>query len=138
MTTHPAYWKAPQWHPDFGEPEIELRLLRAFSAQFLERFPEGGVELINVEEGYMHVELFVSGQMIGEVHIVQRGTGKPGRWYGVFLSQGKQEEQYFTAAKEGLDFIASACGARRGRKRAGRARPLKIACSYGASKLLSR
>ena len=138
MTRQPADWRAPHWHPDFGDAEAELRLLRAFAVQFLERFPSASVELAQVEEGYMHVDLFLAGQRIGEVHIVERGAGKPGQWYGLFLSEGKQEEKYFSAAKEGVDFIASAgrAGHRHGRAR--KARFLKAACSYDASKPIIR
>jgi len=118
MTGHPGDWRASRWHPDFGDPEVELRLLRAFAMQFLKCFPDGGVELIHVEEGYMHVDLFLAGHPIGEVHIVERGAGKPGRWYGLFLSGGKQAEKYFSSAKEGVDFIASASRKRRGNGRA--------------------
>jgi len=121
MSTDPTSWTVPQWHPDLGDPQPQLRLLRTLAVLFLQRCRAGSVELLQVEEGYLHVDLRVRTSKVGEVHIVERGADMPGAWYGVFLFPSHGDvERYFRDAKDAVEFIISACGAKRCRKRARR------------------
>ena len=50
--TYPESWEIPRWHADFGDPAVEVELLRAFCVSARETFPRLKTTLCAIEEGY--------------------------------------------------------------------------------------
>ena len=101
----PNNWTAPNWHPDSGDPEEELRMLREFCLRLLRQRPDYSVQLDVFEEGYMKVDLFRGTAKVGELYIVDGPKGGTRR-FGLFLFSGNDEEEYyFNEIDEGLRYM---------------------------------
>ncbi len=103
-TTNPINWEAPTWHPDFGNPTVEVEMLRAFCIKAIERFPNLTTALLTPEEGYLHVEVNKSSKKLAEIHIV---SDEANQRFGIFGFDGGDEsgEQYFLENDEGLRIL---------------------------------
>lgn len=82
-------WSAPNWHSDFGNPEIELLLLKKASLFLLEINNDLSFRLDCYEEGYMMVEIENKSVILGELYVVDVTKNK----IGLFKTNG--EEKYF-------------------------------------------
>ncbi len=103
-TSNPENWIAPVWHPDCGDAEEELRLLKTFCGKLIQQHPEYSVKLALPEEGYMNVDIFMGqNTKIGELLIVVAGGKKQ---YALFLFQNGEEEYYFDEVHEGIGYLA--------------------------------
>ena len=90
----PNTWVPPNWHPDFGNPTVELESLRAVSSAILANIPQTEVCLECVEEGYMSVEIMRCGVAIGEVNVIDSDSVR--QRYGVFIeTYAAEDEAYF-------------------------------------------
>ena len=104
--TNPELWTAPEWHPDLGDPERELSLLREFARLVLERLPRlFEAELDAYEPGYMRVVFTKSGGQDEPFATLQVVEGPGGARYALFLEGGADNEHYFTAPEQGLEYF---------------------------------
>ena len=102
----PHTWTAPSWHPDYGDPQEELQLLKDFCLRLLQKHPAYSVQLAVPEEGYMNIDVFRGTTKVGELYIVDNVAGKRDRRYGLFLSENCEEEHYFEEIEQGLAYLA--------------------------------
>ena len=100
-TTHPNTWEVPTWHPDFGDPEIEIEMLRGFCVKAIQFFPNLTTDLVTPEEGYLNVDVFDDSKKIAELHVV---VDDEKRRFGLFGFDGEEEteELYFLEHDQGL------------------------------------
>lgn len=107
--TNPINWKSPTWHPDFGNPAVEVEMLRAFCIKAIEKFPNLTTALLIPEEGYLHVEVNKLGKKLAEIHIV---PDEANQRFGIFGFDGEDEvgEQYFSEHDEGLWILETMLG----------------------------
>lgn len=84
-------WMAPQWHPDFGDPKVELEMLRAAARELMTRDETFAVELDCFEEGYMKLKLIRGGSAVADIYIVTPGDK---RLWGVFMHGPSGDESY--------------------------------------------
>ena len=72
MPTHqpPQLWRPPQWHPDHGDPGIELEHLRSFALNLLSAVPNATVVLEIPEPGLMDVRVELPCETVAEVYSV--------------------------------------------------------------------
>ncbi len=100
-TTNPSEWQIPTWHPDWGNPAIEVGMLREFCVKAIEQFPNLSMELSTFEEGYLNVDVSRDGQKVAEIYIV---SGNENRSFAIFGFDGEKEadEQYFSEYAQGL------------------------------------
>ena len=72
MPTHqpPQLWRPPQWHPDHGDPGIELEHLRSFARNLLSAVPNATVVLEIPEPGLMDVRVELPCETVAEVYSV--------------------------------------------------------------------
>lgn len=54
-------WKAPSWHPDLGDPHLELSILRTVTLELLRCYPRFEAQLDCFEPGYMQVQFTEAG-----------------------------------------------------------------------------
>lgn len=98
MTSSPKTWLSPEWHPDFGDPEIELESLRTFSNALLIAAPNFNVDIDFYEEGYMCVVINYESERLGELHWLQNSD----HTYGFF---NDDEELKFSNVSSGIKLI---------------------------------
>jgi len=98
----PAHWTVPQWDPGFGDPALELDMLRSCAEQVLRSVSGSEVELCHIEDGYMYVAVRTLSEMETHVYIVERGEDEPGKWFGVFrnVDTNDESEDYVRTPKE--------------------------------------
>jgi hypothetical protein len=117
----PSSWTAPRWHPDFGDPEQELQLLRKFAQRLRER-TECLVQLRFVEEGYMTVDLYERGnERFGTVCVTTRDRDATSRSFALFIDRDTRE-YYFREVEDGIARICEFLGTdpkQRGMRRKG-------------------
>lgn len=93
-------WVAPSWHPDFGDPQRELDLLKAFCRRLLQEVSGLSVTLECLEDGYMKVVVQRGAELMAEVFVVERGEANelclcmPG--------DRNKEELYFSNIEQGI------------------------------------
>lgn len=97
VSQNPRDWQAPSWHPDFGDPEAELAMLREFCIDLQDKNKEYTFSLDAFEEGYICVKINKRNKKYAELWIVERQDKKR---YGLFMDDGR--EIYFDDKKEGL------------------------------------
>lgn len=106
ITTNPSTWGIPTWHPDFGNPAVEVEMLRAFCIKAIEKFPSLTMALMAPEEGYLNVEVKIDGQKIAEIHIVSDDDSQRFGIFG-FVGAHENDEQYFFEHDRGLELLES-------------------------------
>lgn len=107
----PEHWLAPAWHPDFGDPRVELEHLRAVSLRLLELSPGTAVILEAPEPGLLNVRATVAGVTHVEIHSVPPAAGKEKRRYGVFISPqtSNEIEEYAESPDAAARLIVGHC-----------------------------
>ena len=103
--SNPNNWTAPNWHPDWGNPEAELEMLKHFCLPLLEHCPDYSVELQIPEPGLMYVDIFLKTTKVGELYIVAGLKDQPTQRYGLFVFLEDEEEYYFDEVDEGLGYL---------------------------------
>ncbi|MDZ4821621.1 MAG: hypothetical protein SGJ20_21885 [Planctomycetota bacterium] len=93
-------WPTPQWHPDWGDAELEMRSLKEFSLQLVARDERFDVEINHIDVGYVRVEIFLQQRRCAEL------------WYTDayllyhFDSDGQEEkEMHFADVNEGVQLL---------------------------------
>ncbi len=97
----PDTWVIPCWHQDFGDPIVEVEMLRIFCRRAIRRFPQISTKLSAPEDGYLNVDVIVGNNKIAEIHIIPKNGDKQ---FGLFCFEGEKEtkEVYFTEHEKGL------------------------------------
>ena len=97
-------WKVADWHPDWGDSQVELEMLRSFCKRLVCEFSEVNVTLVDVEEGYIKVDIFLNEKKIAELYVVE-SEGK--KMYALFDEDGGPEipELRFDRFEDGFDWI---------------------------------
>lgn len=88
-------WEAPQWHRDFGDPDKELSLLKAFCLSLLELDSFYSFQMEYLEEGYIAVNIHKRGRYIGQCQVIDQEIGRMG-----FFS--KDGDEVYTFDKNGV------------------------------------
>ena len=91
-TNSPISWQAPAWHPDFGDPQIELDHLREVAFKLLELSPGCSIVLETPEPGVIYIEVTRSDAAKAEIHSVSSGCSLDTRRYGIFIAPDTSEE----------------------------------------------
>jgi len=99
-----ASWKAPTWHPDFGDPAVEFDMLIDFCRKLLSIDNQFNLKLDTPEDGYINVDIFdQDGNKYGELYIVDDEDNKK---YGLFYDMNTDEKEvYFDSIEEGLSYL---------------------------------
>jgi hypothetical protein len=79
-------WKSPVWHSDFGNPEMELSLLKKLCLFINSLNSDYHFELDCFEEGYMRVEISKENEALLEIYIVDVKEEK----IGLFFKSGHE------------------------------------------------
>ncbi len=79
-------WKSPKWHKDFGNPTLELSLLKKISLEILSLESAYDFELDCYEEGYMNVNVSVDDRTFVEIHVAEVDINK----VGLFFEDGRE------------------------------------------------
>ena len=103
--TYPESWEIPRWHADFGDPAVEVELLRAFCVSARETFPRLKTTLCAIEEGYLNVDVSIEDTKIAELYVV---SDKGRQRIAIFGWNGEPEsdENYFEEHERGLKILA--------------------------------
>ena len=90
MKQHILDWVTPIWHPDFGNPEIELSILKK-TCIFIQSFNNDLTFFLDCyEDGYKCIEIKNKDKLLGELHVVDSSTYR----IGFFNTNG--DELYFS------------------------------------------
>lgn len=109
MTTNdPRTWKVPVWHPDFGDPKVEVDMLRKFCLGLIEAIPDLRAEIVFPEEGYLNVDISrEDGRKIAEVHVVADDDRQKFALFGFDESVETGLEHYFSDLSDGIELVSS-------------------------------
>src|SRR5688500_10639332 len=77
FTTRPSTWKAPDSHPDFGDPRPEIEHLRFFAVTLLETFPDTTIVLEIPEPGLMFCRIESKSGSTAEVYSIRLPLYRP-------------------------------------------------------------
>jgi hypothetical protein len=88
----PQSWHSPQWHPDHGDPAIELEHLRSFAVALLSAVPEATAILEVPEPGLMDVRVGLARGMVAEVYSVPSMEDEGQRRFAIFLCPDTVDE----------------------------------------------
>jgi hypothetical protein len=107
----PESWRAPLWHPDWGDPTVELERLRSLAISLKRALPAAHPCLAIPEPGYMFLDVKIPNGRSAEVYSVPGITGEPNQRYGVFVSPDSRDgvEWYSDCVDETTTFILSRC-----------------------------
>jgi hypothetical protein len=98
-------WAAPPWHPDYGDVEGELQMLKRFCLALADDDPSFGLELEIIEPSYMRVNISRDSRKHAELWIV---TGKPKTRYALFVvGDESEDEYYFQEVDKGIRHLKS-------------------------------
>jgi hypothetical protein len=89
----PCDWSPPKWHPDFGDPALELDDLKEFSLLLLSMVSNATVTLETPEPGLMDVRIDLDDGRVAEVHSVQCANMPKKRRLALFLAPGTSNEE---------------------------------------------
>lgn len=92
QNTLPDLWQAPIWHPDFGDPRLELDHLREFAIRLLKSSKGFSPVLETPEPGLMYVRVVTKNGTNAEVHSVTSQSNTGGWRYGIFISPDTCDE----------------------------------------------
>ena len=81
---HPQLWTSPQWHPDHGDPGIELEHLRAFALNLVSAVPDASVALETPEPGLMDVRVELARGIVAEIYSVPSREDRLHRRLAIF------------------------------------------------------
>lgn len=98
-SSRPEEWRAPRWHPDYGDPEFELEYLRAFALWLLQHSPHSKVNLRIPEPGLMYLDVQTGQATHIEVYVVAPEFRGGPRRYGVFVSPNSPDEMEYYSDK---------------------------------------
>lgn len=111
MTTNqlPQDWQPPQWHPDFGDPIIQLEHLRSFAIGLLSAIPNVKAVLETPEKGLMDVRVELPNGKIVEVHSIPALGSIGYRRLAVFVSPDTVDEieHYLDSAGAAVEFVSA-------------------------------
>jgi hypothetical protein len=107
----PEQWIPPRWHPDFGDPAVELEQLRSLAICVPRALPNAQVSLEVPEPGLMALRLSLPDGHLAEVHSVPGLASGDGRRFAVFVFPGTADEVEAcqTSVDEALTFILATC-----------------------------
>ncbi len=99
---HPHSWHAPQWHPDHGDPVIELEHLRSFAMKLVSAVPAATAILEVPEPGLMDVRVELARGMVAEVYSVPSREDEKQRRFAIFLcpDTANESEIYADSAED--------------------------------------
>lgn len=108
--TIPDFWTVPTWHPDFGNPEVQVKKLRSFAKALLASCPNVQVNLTQPEQGYLFVTVHHDSNKLAEVYCTKKlqdiGLVCQEFEYGVFLFYRDQEiERYYSTEDDAVKAI---------------------------------
>jgi len=106
----PNSWIAPKWEKDFGDPLVELKMLKAFCLILNNYDPKYKYLLDTYEEGYMNVEIFMQREVdekIAELNVVEGIGSNSNKRFAVFFidSNLENDEIYFESPADGLMYF---------------------------------
>jgi hypothetical protein len=101
-------WHRPDWHPDYGDPEIELQHLRSFAQKLMSSVPNATIKLETPEPGLMDVRVELACGTIAEVYSVPSLEGESHRRFAIFLcpDTATESELYAEAAEDASNLFA--------------------------------
>jgi len=101
-------WRAPDWHPDHGDPEIELGHLRSFAVKLLSAVPNAAVTLETPEPGLMDVRVELACGTVAEVYSVPSSEDERHRRFAVFLcpDTARESEIYAQTPEDASNLFA--------------------------------
>jgi hypothetical protein len=105
---HPRLWRTPQWHPDHGDPAIELDHLRSFALALLSAVPDATAVLEVPEPGLMDVRVDLPCGMVAEVYSVPSLKEEGSRRLALFLRPESVDEieVYAESAEDASNLFA--------------------------------
>lgn len=92
-------WQTPKWHPDWGDPKLDISLFKSLATALLDLSSDFHFELDPVEEGYLSLQVQYKGDQILEAQLVDRSKGT----LGIFLDSGS--EVYITDPLEIVKYV---------------------------------
>lgn len=92
-------WKAPKWHEDFGNPVIELELLKELCRFIIAENSDYNLELDCFEDGYMQVNMFLGTTKKFDLQVVDSTLPK----IGLFGANG--DEYYITSISDVRQYL---------------------------------
>ena len=107
----PESWSPPVWHPDFGDPTVELEQLRSLAIDVMRAIPAAQVSLEVPEPGLMMLRIYVPNARSTEVYSVPGLTSDDDRRFALFVSPRSpgEIETYEASVKEAVTFILENC-----------------------------
>ena len=102
-------WAAPDWHPDYGDPELELELLRTFCRAARSKAPDLEFLLRSFEAGGLCVDIKNGGDTIAELYVSDAGDAL----LSLFVVDDRDEctaELAFTDFEKGIAFLLASTG----------------------------
>lgn len=88
----PEAWLVPDWHPDFGNAQVELEHLRSFAVALLAVIPGARVQLETPEPGLMNLVVKLPGGTSAEVYSIPATSRLGERRLGLFFAPGTADE----------------------------------------------
>jgi hypothetical protein len=118
---HPQYWHSPQWHPDHGDPGIELDHLRSFALKLLSAVLDATVALEIPEPGLMDVRVELPCETVAEVYSVPSSQDEGPRRLAIFFhpESADEIEVYAESVEDAANLFALLSSAFRGHGRRG-------------------
>lgn len=89
----PEDWSPPQWHPDLGNPSVQLEHLRSFSLSLRTAVPDAVISLEIPEPGLMDVHVELPNGTSAEVHSVPCVDAPENRRLAIFFAPGTKDER---------------------------------------------
>lgn len=102
MSRELPQWEIPKWHPDIGDASQEVAMLKLLAEKLNENQMGISIKYIEIEEGYLSLELTRKGLHLGEVQIVPGDPDKRMR-YGLFMGE---KDRYATNAEDVVKIIS--------------------------------
>jgi hypothetical protein len=104
-------WHRPDWHPDYGDPEVELGHLRSFALKLLAAVPDATVTLETPEPGLMDVRVELASGTVAEIYSVPSPEDKAHRRFAIFLcpDTATESEIYAEAAEDASNARTACC-----------------------------
>jgi hypothetical protein len=101
-------WHRPDWHPDHGDPEIEMGHLRSFALKLLSAVPSATLTLETPEPGLLDVRVELASGTVAEVYSVPSPEDATHRRFAIFLCPGTaaESEIYAEAAEDASNLFA--------------------------------